>query len=372
MFLIDELLPAGTETQVVALAEQLPRDIFDPVLGVLQGSHYLQQLKLKTPVVNFQWRGAPVLKSLQFVRELKLHLSRERYDIVQTHLIDAAILGNMAVRLTKPRPLLVGTRRNTYHWIHDYRWAFRFYRYTARWADLILANSRSAADLCVKLEDIAPSRIQVIHNGVDLERFRTMPTQIGKGLLGLAEKHPLIGVVGNWRPVKGLHVFLRAAARVHERVPTAHFVLLGSGPLKPELQSLAEELAIGAHVTFIEGRSDIHQFLGGLDIAVQSSLSESFSNVLVEYMAAGRPIVATRVGEAEHMIDPGIHGLLVPPYDDQAMSAAILELCEQPSKAREMGQRAAQKAATNWGWGRILEAHQAVYGALLRRDVRYA
>ncbi|HRI38015.1 MAG TPA: glycosyltransferase [Nitrospira sp.] len=371
LFLIDELLPAGTEKQVIALAEGLPRDAFSPVIGVLQGNDYLQHLTLKTPVVNFRRCGVSLVKSLRLIRELQSHLRQERYDIVQTHLIDAAVLGSVAVQLTRPRPLLIGTRRNIYHWVHEYRRSFWLYRHTAQWADSILANSQSAADLCVKLEHIEPKRIRVIHNGVDLDRFQTISPEHGKALLGLKGKSPIIGVTGNWRPVKGLEVFLRAAARVHGRVPTAHFVLLGSGPLKKELQLLAEHLAIASHITFIEGRSDIHQLVSGLDIAVQPSLSESFSNVLVEYMAAGRPIVATKVGDAEQMIDEGKEGLLVSPHDDEAMSKAILELCEQPSMASEMGRRAAEKATANWAWTRIIETHQTLYETLLRQNAGY-
>jgi glycosyltransferase involved in cell wall biosynthesis len=372
LFLIDSLQPAGTEKQVIALAEGLSRRTFDPVIGVLEGSDYLHTLKLNTPVVNFRRQGPPLLKSIRLIQDLRAHLARERYDIVQTHFIDAAICGAIAVRLTRPKPYLIGTRRNAYHWVRDEPWAFRLYRRTAQWSDRILANSRSASELCVKLEGIAPGHIHVIHNGVDVARFQGVSSETAKASLGLAGRHPLIGVIGNWRPVKGLDVFLRAAAMVHARLPAAHFVLIGNGPLKRDLQALAERLAIGKHVTFVEGLSEMHRIAGALDVAVQCSLSESFSNVLVEYMVAARPIVATRVGEAANMIEDGKEGLLVAPNDHEALSAAILDLCTHPSRASDMAIRASEKAAAHWSWDRIIAAHQAVYCSVLNSAAGHA
>jgi glycosyltransferase involved in cell wall biosynthesis len=365
LLLLDELLPAGTERQAIALAERLPRDTFEPVIGVLQSSRYLEQLELKTPVINFQRRGLPLLKSLRLVKELREHLCRERYDIVQSYMIDSAILGGLAVKFTKPKPILIGTRRNTYYWIDNRKATFQLYRRVGQWSDHILANSQQTADLCAEVEEIERKRVQVIHNGIDVDRFRVASPANAKMELGLEGKNPLIGVIGNWRPVKGLDVFLRAAALVCAKLPTAQFVLIGEGALKSDLQVLAHQLGLEERLTFIEGRSDIHRIVSALDVAVQCSLSESFSNVLVEYMAAARPIVATAVGDAANMIEEGKEGLLVPPNDHQALSEAILKLCSDPAHALEMGWRAAEKAVANWAWERILAAHQSTYLSLV-------
>lgn len=367
LFLIDALELAGTEKQVLQLAEGLNRDEFAPVIGVLDDSEYLEQLVLRTPLVKFHRQGLPLFKSIRLIRDLREHLIHEKYDIVQTHLVDAAILGSMAVRSMKLRPVLVGTRRNSYHWVTGKPWVFWLYCKTAQWSDQIIANSGKVKELCSSLEGIAFDRVQVIHNGVDVARLHGVSSERGKACLELSGRYPLIGVIGNWHPVKGLNSFLRAAELVRAQIPAAHFVLIGNGPLKYELESLAQELGIRAQVTFIEGLSDVCNVIGAFDIAVQCSLSESFSNVLVEYMVAARPIVATQVGEAASMIEHGSEGLLVPPNDHVALSKAILYLCERPSLASDMGLRASEKAITRWSWDRAMEEHQMVYRSAVAR-----
>jgi glycosyltransferase involved in cell wall biosynthesis/O-antigen/teichoic acid export membrane protein len=361
LLLIDRLLPGGTEKQLLALAERLPRDSFEPVIGVLVKTAYQESLSLSTQIVSFEQHGARFLKTFKLIRQLRKYIEKEKFDIVQTHFEDSSILGAIATRLIRQRPCLIGTRRNLYHWIREQPWIFKVYKLAGRFADVILANSYSVADRCRVLESAGKDKVVVIQNGIDIRSYRGASKEAARERLGIHSAGPVIGVIGNWRPVKGQVDFLRAAPSVLRQCPGATFVLAGFGPQKRELQKMAEDLGISERSIFIEGCMDSLLLVSALDIAVQPSLSESFSNVLIEYMAAGHPVVATRVGDAERIIDHGKDGLLVDPGNSAQLGAAIVELCQNGERAAQLGKSAQSKVAARWSMENLIEEHIALY-----------
>jgi glycosyltransferase involved in cell wall biosynthesis len=365
LFLIDSLEPGGTERQLMLLAERLPRQTFEPLIGVLRGSPFLASLSLKTPIVNFNWRGVKVIKHFALVAKLHRFIRRNHFDIVQTHFIDSSIYGSLAVRLSRDKPFLVGTRRNLYYWIKDLPFSFAVYNYTSRWSDRILVNSHSIYDKCRELENIPNTKIELIENGVEVGRFREVSSEAAKEKVGLAGRYPVVGVVANFRPVKGLTDFLQAAARVHREFPGSRFVLVGNGPQRQELLELAGKMGVAPATTFLGHSTKISDIIPAFDVAVQSSISESFSNVLIEYMAAQRPIVATRVGDAERIIVSGKDGLLVSPGSERELGEAILSLVRNPEEAAAIARRAREKVEDNWEFTKILERYQSFYQELV-------
>jgi len=268
----------------------------------LRKADYQNTLEIKTPIVCFNWPGPRLLKNFSLVWKLGQYLHKENFDIIQTQFVDATIYGAWAARICRPRPSLISTRRNLYHWVDEDPWAFRFLRHTVRWTDRVLVNSQRVFEQCQTIEQIPQEKITLIQNGVEVDKFDGMCSEAAKRSIGLLGKYPVIGVVGNLRPVKGLVSFLEAATRVSHKIPSARFALVGSGPQENDLESLAQALGIHDKVTFLKDAHDIPSVMAAFDIVVQPSLSESFSNVLVEYMAAKKPIVATKVGDAEMVI----------------------------------------------------------------------
>jgi glycosyltransferase involved in cell wall biosynthesis len=361
LFLIDELLPGGTENQLLSLAENLPRDRFEPVLGVLNMTDHYNCLKISIKMINFNLSGPPFLKNAFLVWKLRCYLARERFDMVQTYFTDSQIYGALAVRLCRHRPILIGTRRNLYHWIENERWSFHLLRFTARWVNLILVNSHKVLDECQRLEGIPRAKITLIQNAVEIDKFNKLCPSEAKNNIGLAGKFPIIGVVGNWRPIKGLIPFIKAAALVYRKIPSAYFVMVGFGSQQNELKSLVEDLGLQNRVIFIKNSFGIPSIITAFDIAVQPSLSESFSNVLVEYMAASKPIVATRVGDAEKIIVDGREGILVHPNNPYELSDAIIYLCHNQTKSASMGRLARKKVVANWSSEKILDDYCRFY-----------
>jgi glycosyltransferase involved in cell wall biosynthesis len=364
LFLIDELNVGGTEKQLIWLCEKLPRDRFLPTLGVLRRSDYEQSKVLNTPVVTFDWQGLPLVKNLQLIDRLRKFLEEEQFEILQTQFVESEIYGCLAVFSLRKRPKLIVTRRNLYHWIGDDPWRFRVVRHLARYVDHLLVNSFAVQAKCRELEAVCEEKITVIQNAIAMEKFGQRDSQQAKMELGLGINDFVVGVVGNWRPVKGLASFLTAAKNISEKIPAARFVLAGDGPQDQELRDLGEKLGIGNRVLYIKNPPDIPGVIASMDVAVQSSLSESFSNVLLEYMASGKPIVATRVGDASVMLAHEKSGLLVEPGNSAAMSDSVVRLYRNPAWAGGLGAHAREKAS-QWSETVIRAKYISFYGKVL-------
>lgn len=369
LYLIDELMAGGTENQLLLLSDGLSRDIFEPVIGILHPNEYSLNLKLRTPIINFGKAGLSIFNKIFLVNTIRDFIEREEINIIQTHFTDSSIVGTLAANLCRPKPIVIGTRRNLYHWINDEPINFQVYRFTSRWSDRIIVNSMILLAKCREVENIDNDKLIFIPNGVDIQRFEDIPSAGIKQKLGF-DSSPLIGVVANWRPIKGLTTFIRAAALVHKKNKSCHFVLAGQGPQKTELMALCRDIGLEEHVTFIENPSNVAEIITAFDVAVQPSNSESFSNVLIEYMAAGSAIVATRVGDAENIIEDQKDGILVAPGNPEEMGNAILSILSNQKKADEMKKMAKEKVIANWGLKTIIERYQQLYIELFQQKKR--
>jgi glycosyltransferase involved in cell wall biosynthesis len=181
-----------------------------------------------------------------------------------------------------------------------------------------------------------------IHGGNSLAQFRStrVNVTVKRKELGLPPEGPIIGTVGRLVPIKGHTWLVRAVARVLVEFPQTCVVLVGDGPLLGELKDLAAELGISPHVVFLGTRHDIPECLAVLDLFVLPSLNEGMGRALLEAMAVGCPVVATRVGGIPDIVADGTTGLLVPPRDDRALAEAILTLLWDPSRRAAYGEAA--------------------------------
>jgi len=176
---------------------------------------------------------------------------------------------------------------------------------------------------------------------------------------------PRVGAVSNLRPVKGLDVLVRAAAQVHARHPRAVFTVGGEGELRAELEQQVAAAGLAGRFTLPGSASDVPGFLAGLDVAVLCSHAEGMSNALLEYMAAGRAIVATAVGAAPELIDDGVHGLLVPPRDAARLANAIARLLDDRELARRLGEAARRRALECFSRAAMMRRFEDFYAGLL-------
>src|SRR5262249_40663989 len=205
----------------------------------------------------------------------------------------------------------------------------------------VIANCEEVRRQLVR-EGVRTTKVSTIHNGLNFGRIAVSPLrsraeQFERLSLRFDPSRRLVTIVANLREVKDHRTFLRAARRVHSQLPDSAFVLAGDGPLLEPLKLFAADLGVADSTAFI-GRCDrVADLLDASDVCVLSSRSEGFSNSVLEYMAARRPVVATDVGGVQEAVVDNHCGYLVPPGDDQLMAARIVSLLQTPQQARTMG-----------------------------------
>jgi glycosyltransferase involved in cell wall biosynthesis len=366
-FLIDELAAAGTETQLLALIRRLDRRRVRPLLCLLRGASPTSRALEPDdcPVyrlgVGALRSPATLARAWRFVRLLR----RERVDVVQTYFPDSDYFGLPLARLAGV-PHRLRTRNNLGHWLTP--WRRLLGRLFHGFATGVLTNCEAARRALVEADGVRPERVTVLENGVDLERFLSVPP-----LRRRTPDEPCrVGAVANLRRVKGLDVLVEAAGLLAKRLPGMTIEVAGEGEQRGPLERLAAQRGFAGRLRLCGSVGDIPGFLSRLDIAVLPSRSEGMSNALLEYMAAGRAVVASAVGAAPELIADGVHGLLVPPDDPPALAATLAALLLDPARARRLGEAARRRARERYSREAMVRRFEDFYQGLIARPRPHA
>jgi L-malate glycosyltransferase len=227
----------------------------------------------------------------------------------------------------------------------------RLQRLAYQLAHRVIASSDAAAQRLVE-EGVPDWKVATIANGVDLERF------VARGAVA---RRRVITTVGSLKPGKGHDVLLKAAARIVRRVPDAQFQIVGDGERRSELERQAASLRISAQVKFLGPRGDVPELLRQSDLFVYPSFLDGASSPLLEAMAAGLPIVASRAGGVPEAIEHERSGILVPPGDDRALAAGIVRLIERPGVATRLAAAARHGAQGRYAVDRMVTDYQQLF-----------
>jgi glycosyltransferase involved in cell wall biosynthesis len=343
---IDQRL-GGTEKQLILLLQNLDRSRFEPYLCCLQhqGSGEgvsVDDLSVGFFAVDFKSFFSPnaYLKLLRFV----LFLRSRKIDIVQTYFRDGHIAGTLAALLAGTKHV-VATRRNRGYW-HNYR-ELSVLKLLKPFVTNFLANSRDIADYVQTIERVDRNRIEIIYNAVDLDRFGSVSekqVQSYGDQFDLLNRGPILVCIANLRPVKGLDVLLRATAELINDFPNLALLLVGDGPDRAMLDKMAQELNILRNVRFLGWQANIEGILALADLGVLSSHSEGLSNAIIEYMAAGLPVVCTDVGGNSELVEHLKNGFLVRPGDHAALAKGIREVLSRPDYVDTMSRESKKRA----------------------------
>ena len=335
--LIGSFHQGGSELQAVQLTRLLHErsnyDVrvacLDPT-GVLRNEVDQLPIEIATyPLTSFHDRNF-VVQLWRFAAQLRKH----HIHIVHTHDFYTNVFGIAAATLAGV-PVRVASRRQIARRSRPQRLAERA---SYRLSHAIVANCEAARGELIK-EGVQAGKINTIHNGLNLERVTTRVSRDeALTALALPRDRRFVTIVANLRlSMKDHSMFLRAALRVKGSVPAAAFVIAGEGELTDTMRELAARVGLENDVFFIGHCDRVADLLAVSDVCVLSSTCEGFSNAILEYMAAARPVVATQVGGAREAILEGETGYLVPPGDDQTMAQRIVSLLCHPGRAREMG-----------------------------------
>ncbi len=288
-------------------------------------------------------------------------------DLLHSHMVHANLLAR-AVRLVAPVPALV----STIHSIYDGgRLRMAAYRLSNRLVDQMTIVSQAAADRFIAERIIPSELLRVVPNGVDTERFRNVPPEARESVrraLGIGGEFVWLAV-GRFETAKDYPNMLHAFAAVRKRHPQALLLLVGRGSLQPETEALARTLKLADGVRFLGVRRDVAEVMSAADGYVMSSAWEGMPIVLLEAAAAGLPIVATRVGGNQEVVQDERTGFLVPSRDSEALARAMLRLMElTESERRALGQRGYEHVRTHYGVSQAVRRWEELYGEVLSRD----
>ena len=309
------------------------------------------------PLNSFTDQNA-VRQLRRFVRWLK----SSRIDILHTHDFYTNVFGMAGGGLAR-LPVRVASMRETAGMRSAAQKQVQRIAYSL--AHHVVANSNAVREKLVS-DGVAPEKVSVIYNGLDVRRLATTLSRAESlSLFGLPARR-FITIVANMRhEVKDYPMFLRSARQVKSAVPDAAFLLAGEGELSDSLRGLAAELGI-ADSTFFLGRCEkVAELLAVSEICVLSSKAEGFSNSILEYMAAGRPVVVTDVGGAREVVAEGETGYLVPSGDDAMMAERLIALLRDPERARAMGAKGKQVVESKFSCEAQLARTESLYDRLL-------
>jgi glycosyltransferase involved in cell wall biosynthesis len=242
----------------------------------------------------------------------------------------------------------------------------RIQRMICRMATAVVANADAVRDWLTD-QGIAKEKVHVIRNGVvfrDLPQASDGPTV--RQEFGISAQEPIVGAVCRLTRVKGVEYLVEAAGLLRSRHANAHFIILGDGESKPALMQRVKELGLASRFHFAGYRTDTQRFLREFDISILPSLTEGLSNTLMESMAAGLPVVATRVGGTPELVSHEQTGLLVNPQDAASLGQSISRLLDNPVFAQRLGAAGRSHILDHFSMEQSVSSTETLYSELLQ------
>jgi glycosyltransferase involved in cell wall biosynthesis len=232
--------------------------------------------------------------------------------------------------------------------------------------DQVLSVSSVLAGRMSTVMGFPYERIKTIRNGVETERFTPALRPQARASFGLSDADVVVGIVGRLEPVKDQRRFVDAVACLAREGVRFKVLVAGEGTLRQELEAQVASLELGDRVSFLGMRLDVETIMAALDVFVLCSKSEGLSNTILEAMASGVPVVATDVGGAQELLEPGVHGLIVPPQDTAALAVAIAELVADHPRRAAMSAANRLRTTTEFSLEAMVRAYEELYVRLMR------
>ena len=364
--LTQRLDPTRYESTLVAGSEEPSEGSYLQLRG-LEVSNLIRLRALGREIRGVRDLGA-LLELIGIIR-------RVRPDIVHTHTAKAGTLGRLAAWWCGV-PAIV----HTYHG-HVFKGYFSstrsrafvaIERWLARRTDRLVAVSDVVRNELLELGIGVTAQYAVVPLGLELDRFVNAERSRGqlRAELGIPADVPLVGIVARLVPIKAHEVFLRAAAILAAREAGARFLIVGDGERRAELEALSTNLGLDRSVEFLGWRPDLDRVYADLDLVVLCSRNEGLPVALIEAQAAGRPVIATRVGGVPDLVVSGDTGLLVPPDDPDALARAIQSLLDDVEMRDRLGRAGRRRVVPAYNAERLLEDIDLLYRELARHGPR--
>jgi glycosyltransferase involved in cell wall biosynthesis len=340
--MVRELGSGGIERDVTKLAVGLDRSRFTPYVATYQPNGIRQgELKrAEVPVIHLQVSSFKSPKLISTAVEFGRFIRKQRIRIV--HAFDStAVFGVPLARFLGVPVVLASTLGHRA--LLDRR-TRRQFQFTDRLVDAIVVNCKAMREHLIKDFSISGDRIELCYNGVDTKEFHPSKVAVAKPNC-VAGANVVIGTVCVLRPEKGLEILQEAFAKAHRTFPHTKLLIVGSGPELEKLKRNSARLSIEDACTVMPAVSEVAPFMQAIDIFVSSSYSEAFSNSILEAMASGCCVVGSRVGGTPELITDRESGLLFTTGDAEELAQRLVELIQDATLRRTLGNKAAEFAA---------------------------
>ncbi|MCD6386680.1 glycosyltransferase [Candidatus Sumerlaeota bacterium] len=348
---IAELLPAlkerGHHIEVVCLRE------YGPLAEELRSAG----IRVELIPLKSRLHPAGIRKLAQYIRE-------GNFDVLHSHMYRSNVPATIAGKLVRFKGIILAQIHNIDTW--ETRRQLWMDRFLSRWRDGLIAVSEQVRQEIIQRLRVPPEKCFVIYNGIQIEKYRDVkPVEGIRESLGILPDDFVVIMVARMVAQKNHRLVIDSAPEIIKSVPKVKFLFVGDGRLRPELQEQVRAKGLERHFIFTGTRTDIPQLLKISDVFVLPSFKEGFSNAIVEAMAAGLPVIASRVGgNAEAVID-GSTGILISPYDSSALANAVIRLAKDTSLRQRMSS-AGSKRAENFSISEMVRRTESLYYQLCR------
>jgi glycosyltransferase involved in cell wall biosynthesis len=374
-YLIGSLETGGAEGQVMELVQRLDRTRFAPRLILFEPSTSLRVFGLvedvftldipREPVTAYRPRGYAALKA--FLR-LCRYLRRTRPDILHAHLPASCILGLPAGRLCRI-PVVMGSRRSLTGSYRAADWTYNLSdRLITRFSRFMVGNAEAVTRELVEIDGLPAAKTATIYNGVDTERFRPGRSDFWREHYGWKNGEVVFGMVANFFSNKRHIDFVDAAAILRRQYPHTRFVMAGKDRgVMPAVRAAIARNGLSEVIQVVPGTSRPENLYAAMDVLVCCSDREGFSNVILEAMACGKPVIATAVGGNVEAVEDGSTGFLVPRRSPPSLAQAAECLVQDLALRQLMGRNARQRAEERFSVLKMVCAHEQLYARLLEQ-----
>ena len=346
----------GAEQVVIRLAAGLDRSRFEPIIMCLDeaGVFAEQAGRAGIDLMVLHKRGP---FDLRVLGRLVNAYRQRRIDVVHTHLWGANVWGRIAARLAGVRTV-IATEHNVDTWKRGYHFAMD--RLLARWTTTLVAVSQQVREF-YEQRGVGRGRWRVIYNGVEVPSEGTRHRNGSYQEWGIASHEPVVGLIGRLAPAKRPDLFVEAVARAVRDLPQLKALIVGDGPMRPQVEAQVTRLGLTGRIILTGTRQDVPRLVAGLDALVFSSEREGLSMAMLEAMAAGVPVIATRVGGTPELIESGVSGILVEPGRADALATELVALLQTPATVTQLGDAARRRVAERFSLRAMVQTYETLY-----------
>jgi len=355
-YLITELDVGGAEKHLFELVRRIDRSNFLPVVGALGGrgevGGWMEAQGIQVFYLEMKRRRFPLS-----ILHLKRILKREKVDILHTFLFHANIIGRLAGKWAGVGRIISSTRiaerRQNFH--------CELLRLTRGLVHCELAVSQDVRDFMIDRAKISPEKITVIPNGLDFELYRRADRIAARKKLNIPPRAFIICFVGRLDEQKRPDLLLKAYAKIKKRIRGGKVIIVGDRPSKEPVVSLARRLGIEGSVDFPGWRKDAVDFIAASDIFVLPSMWEGMSNVTMQALAVGTPVITTKVEGMNELLMGGRCGVMVQRDNFDELAAAIVDLYESPEKRRALATAGREHIEKNYRIEDVVRKYEDKY-----------